>query len=171
MVENSKLYMRHNGWGFVQNGCSLTSGISLEVGGRQIKWESDKMRTENGIDPVEGAYTNYTGSMETSALLLTLTARYYTEAGFITLQMKIENRSAMPVVLGKCTLFSGEIALDGGNPAVLKQSGWVLENDVRALREGENVFSKTFSLLFSRETRKSIPLCFLTFDRVTTAGE
>ena len=170
-MERDGLNSEHTGWRFTRNGCFLISGVSLEANGKLLNWDSDLTQTEHGTDPTEGSYTAYVGTMEVPDLFLTLTARYYAEAGYFTLQMKIENRTGSPISLGKCTLFSGEIALDGGNPAVLKQSGWVLDSDVRSLCEGEVIPSKTFSLLLSRETRKSIPLCFLTFDRITTAGE
>ncbi len=171
MAEKTGLSLVRGGWNYCQNGCRLNSGISLEAGGAVFNWNCGTVKTENGDDSEQGVYTEHTAQMKISGLVLTLITRYYTEADFITLQMKIENRSKTPVVLGKCTLLSGEISLDGGEPAVLKQSGWVLENDVRPLREGETIPSKTFLLLFSRETRKSVPLCFLTFDRITTIGE
>ncbi len=171
MPDKNGLNLFGSGWHFAHNGCSFTSSISLEADGNLINWNADTVKTENGSDPAEGLYTGFNGETATTDLLLTLTTRHYTQAGFITLQMKIENRSDSPIKLGKCTLFSGEIDLDGGSPAVLKQSGWVVDSDVRPLCESETISSKTFSLLTSRETRKSIPLCFLTFDRVTTVEE
>ncbi|HNX15073.1 MAG TPA: hypothetical protein PKH29_09525, partial [Oscillospiraceae bacterium] len=171
MAEKTVLSLVRSGWSFAQNGCFLNSGVSLEVNGELINWNSDMSKTMSGIDSSEGSYKGYIGTMETSGLILTLTALQFNESGYITQQLKIENRTESAITLGKCSLFSGDITLDGGRPAVLKQSGWVIDNDVRSLREGETISSKTFSLLLSRETCKSIPLCFLTFDRATTAGE
>ncbi len=171
MAEKTVLSLVRSGWSFAQNGCFLNSGVSLEVNGELINWNSDMSKTMSGIDSSEGSYKGYIGTMETSGLILTLTALQFNESGYITQQLKIENRTESAITLGKCSLFSGDITLDGGRPAVLKQSGYVVDSGVWPLREGEIISSKTFSLLLSRETRKSIPLCFLTFDRITTVGE
>lgn len=174
MSHETPLQSSPQGWAFRQNGCVIPSAVSIEANGNPINWLSDLTSPQQGNDAEYGIYQGFLSRMTTQGLDLTLSAKHFTDLDFITLQIEIINTTTAPVRLGKCELLSQSDAptlLDGGEPALLKQSGWVVDSNVLPLLEGETIESRTFSLLTSRVTKKSIVLAFLTFDRVFTAGE